>query len=183
MRKPKITCFCYKKFFDIYVSNVSLSTDLLLSTAEAFLCQKTVVLAEAYENRIRALSSIGKSMGIAEAVSLFPVPRFSAVCSKAELHSLFCRAEANDFDGVFIAGINKSVTPNEFIAHTANAMEKDGISDVSISVNFPENQMVLSFLRKKYDVGSVKEKIRSMIEQTKLKHDSEPDILSQGVDQ
>ena len=88
MRKPKVTCFRYKRHNDIYVSNVSFSTDALLSMLDVFSEQKIMILIESDENNIRTVSSIGKSIGIAEMVSDSPVPRFSASCNKTELHCL-----------------------------------------------------------------------------------------------
>ena len=44
MRKPKVACFRYKRHNDVYVSNVSFSTDVLLSMLDAFLEQKIIVL-------------------------------------------------------------------------------------------------------------------------------------------
>ena len=166
MRKPKVACFRYKRHNDVYVSNVSFSTDVLLSMLDAFLEQKIIVLIESDENTIQTLSSIGKSVGIVEVVSQFPVPRFSASCNKTELHCLFNQVNVNDFEGAFIASINNGIIPNELIcsiAHTASSMVKCGMSDISLSINFHENQMVISFAKEKYEVMSIKDKICSIL--------------------
>ena len=166
MRKPKVACFRYKRHNDVYVSNVSFSTDVLLSMFDAFLEQKIIVLIESDENTIQTLSSIGKSVGIVEVVSHFPVPRFSASCNKTELHCLFNQVNVNDFEGAFIASINNGIIPNELIcsiAHTASSMVKCGMSDISLSINFRENQMVISFAKEKYEVMSIKDKICSIL--------------------
>lgn len=165
MRKPKVACFRYKRHNDIYVSNVSFSNDVLLSMLDAFPDQKIIVLIESDENNIQTLSSIGKSIGIAEVVSHFPVPRFSATCNKMELYCLFNQVNVNDFEGAFIASINNSIIPNELIcsiAHTASSMVKCGMSDISLSINFLENQMVISFTKEKYEVMSIKDRIYSI---------------------
>lgn len=165
MRKPKVACFRYKRHNDIYVSNVSFSTDVLLSMIDTFPDQKMIVLIEADENNIQTLSSTGKSIGIAEVVSHFPVPRFSAACNKVELHCLFNQVNVNDFEGAFIASINNKIIPNELICsivYTARSMVKCGMSDISLSINFPENQMVISFTKEKYEVMSIKDKICSI---------------------
>lgn len=162
MRKIKVTCFRYKRYNDIYVSNVSFSTDALLSMLDVFPDQKIIVLIESDENNIRTVSSIGKSIGIAEVVSNSPVPRFSAVCNKTELHCLFNRVNVNDFEGMFIANTINSIIPNELIsalADAASSVVKDGISDMAISINFPENQMVITFTKEKYELMSIKDKI------------------------
>ena len=166
MRKPKIACFRYKRHDDIYVSNVSFSTDVLLSMLDAFPDQKIVVLIEADENNIQTVSSIGKSIGIAAIVSLSPVPRFSAACNKTELHYLLSQVDVSVFEGMFIADINNSVISNELICsidHTASSMVKCGMSDISLSIHFPENQMVISFAKEKYEEMSIKDKISSII--------------------
>ena len=150
MRKPKVVCFRYKRHNDIYVSNVSFSTNTVLSMLDAFPDQKIIVLIESDENNIQTLSSIGKSIGIAEVVSHFPVPRFSAACNKIELHRLFSQVNVNNFEGAFIASVNSSVIPNELIrsiVDAASSMVKRGMSDISLSINFSENQMVISFVR------------------------------------
>ena len=43
MRKPKVVCFRYKRHNDIYVSNVSFSTNTVLSMLDAFPDQKIIV--------------------------------------------------------------------------------------------------------------------------------------------
>ena len=163
MRRIKVTCFRYKRHNDIYVSNVSFSTDALLSMLDVFPEQKIIILIESDENNIRTVSSIGKSIGIAEVVSNSPVPRFSAACNKTELQCLLNRVNVNDFEGMFLASTINSIIPNELIsalADSANSVVKDGISDISISINFPENQMVITFTKEKYELMSIKDKIR-----------------------
>ena len=162
MRKPKVACFRYKRHNDIYVSNVSFSTDSVLSMLDAFPDQKIIVLIDSDENNIQTLSSIGKRIGIAETVSHSPVPRFSAACSKKELYCLFSQVNVNDFEGAFIASVNNSVVPDELIrsiADAASSMVKRGMSDISLSINFSENQMVISFAKEKYEEMSIKDKI------------------------
>jgi len=81
------------------------------------------------------------------------------------LHCLLNRVNMDDFEGMFIASINNAIIPEEFICsldHTANFMVKNGVSDISISINFPENQMVISFSKEKYEVMSIKDKICSI---------------------
>lgn len=165
MRKPKIACFRHKRHNDIYVSKVSFSTDILLSMLDAFPDQKIIVLIESDENNIRTVSSIGKSVGMAEIVADSPVPRFLATCNKTKLHCLFNRVNVNDFEGMYIASITNSIISNGLIyslVNTANSMVKDGISDMSLSINFPENQMVITFTKEKYEVTSIKDKICSI---------------------
>lgn len=165
MKKHKITCFYYRKYYDIYISNVSFSINILSSILDVFLDQKVIVLIESDENITQRLSSICKSIGISEVVSHSPVPRFSAICNKTELRCLLEQFDVNDFDGAFIASINNTVISNKLIysiANIASSMVKSGASDVSIFIDFSENQMVLSFLKEKHDAISVKYKIRSI---------------------
>ena len=162
MRKIKVACFRYKRHNDIYVSNVSFSTDVLLSMLDVLPGQKIVILIESDENNIRAVSSTGKSIGIVSAVSNFSIPRFSAICNKTELRCLLNRVNVKDFEGMFIANIINSVIPDELISNLAdfaNLVVKNGISDMSFSINFPENQMVITFTKGKYELISMKNKI------------------------
>lgn len=165
MRKPKVACFRYRRHNDVYVSNVSFSTDVLLSILDAFLDQKIIVLIESDANDVQTLSSIGKSIGIAEAMLRSHVSRFSVACNKTELLCLLNRVNIDDFEGMFIASINNDIVPDELICslgHTAKSVVKNGISDISISINFPENQMVISLSKKKYEVMAIKDKICSI---------------------
>ena len=167
MRKPRIACFRYKKHNDVYVSNVSFSTDILLLILDAFPNQKIIVLIESDAKYIQTLSSIGKSIGIAEAMPSAHISRFTVVCNKTELLCLLNRVNMDNFEGMFIASIRNFIISEEFICsldHAASSMVKNGISDISISINFPENQMVISFLKEKYEVISIKDKICSILE-------------------
>ena len=165
MRKPKVAWFHYKRHNDVYVSNVSFSTDVLLSILDAFPDKKIIVLIESDANYVQALSLIGKAIGIAEVMPCSHVPRFLVVCNKMELHCLLNRVSMDDLEGMFIASINNDIIPEEFICsldRTANSLVKNGISDLSFSINFLENQMVISLSKEKYEVMSIKDKIYSI---------------------
>ncbi len=165
MRKPKVTCFRYKRHQDVYVSHVSFSTDILLSIVDAFPDQKIMVLIESDANDVQTLSSISKSIGIAEVMFHSNESRFSVACNKAELLCLLNRVHMDDFEGMFITSISNDMIPDELICsldHTANSMVKDGVSDVSISISFPENQMVISLSKEKHELMSIKDKICSI---------------------
>ena len=165
MRKPKVACFRYKRHNDIYVSNVSFSTDVLLSILDAFPEQKIFVLIESDATYVQTLSSIGKNIGIAEAMPRPYASRFTVVCKKTELLCLLNRTNMDDFEGMFIASISNDFILDKFICsldHTVRSMVKDGISDISISINFPENQIVISLLKEKYAVMSIKDKLCSI---------------------
>lgn len=162
MRKPKVACFRYKRHNDIYVSNVSFSTDVLRSILDAFPEQKIFILIESDATYVQTLSSIGKNIGIAETMPKPYASRFTAVCKKAELLCMLNRANMDDFEGMFIASISNDIMLHRFIYsldHTVQSMVKDGISDISLSINFPENQMVISLLKEKYAVMSIKDKL------------------------
>ncbi len=162
MSKPKITCFRYKRHNDVYVSNVTFSTNELLSIFDIFPEQKVIVLIESDANYTQILASIGKSIGIAAVMPRTHASRFIVVCSKTELLSLLNQADMDDFEGLFIASINKDIISDEFMCSlesTASSMVKDGISDISISINFPENQMIISLIKEKYSLMPVKNKI------------------------
>lgn len=164
MKKPKVACFHYRKHNDVYVSNVSFSTDVLLSIIDAFPDKKIIVLIEADANYVQTLSLIGKSIEIAEIMPCSHIPRFSMVCDKMKLHYFLNQVNMDNLEGMFIASINNDIIPEEFIRsldHTANSIVKNGISDISISADFPENQMVISLSKEKYEVISIKDKICS----------------------
>lgn len=155
MRKPKVACFRYRRHNDIYVSNVSISSDVLLPILDAFPDKKIIVLIEADENYVQTISSIGKNIGIAEPMPRSHMLRFLAACEKMELHYLLNQANMDILEGMFIASINDDVVPDEVICsfdHIASSMVKNGISDISISIDFPENQMLISLTKEKYEV-------------------------------
>lgn len=165
MRKPKVVCFRYKRHCDVYVSSVPFTTDGLRSILDVFPNKSIIILIETDTNYVQTLSSIGKSIGMTEVIPRSPVPRFSAACSKMELRCLLNRVNMDDFEGMFIASVNNDIIPDEIICsldHIASSMVKDGISDISISINFSENQMVISLSKEQYKVMSIKEKILSI---------------------
>ena len=165
MRKPKIECFRYKRYNDIYVSNVFFSTDALLSMLDVFQNKDIIILIESDENSVQKLLLCGKNIGVEGIVTSSPAPRFSAVCNKMDMHYLLEAVNVNDIEGAFIADINNSAASSELvysIADMARFMVKRGMSDISLSINFPENQMVISLDKKKYDVKFIKDKAYSI---------------------
>lgn len=162
MSKLKITCFRYKRYNDIYVSNVTFSYDKLLSISDIFPDSKVIVLIESDANYTPILLSIGESIGIATAMFCAHASRYIVVCNIKELLCLLFQANIADFEGLFIANINKDIISDEFMSsleYTASSLIKKGISDISISINFPENQMIISLNKEKYSVMSIKDKI------------------------
>ena len=102
---------------------------------------------------------------MAEVLPHSPVPRFSAACSKMELRYLLNRVNMDDFEGMFFASVNNDIIPDEVICsldHTASSMVKEGTSDISIDIHFPENEMVISLSKEKYKAMPIKEKICSI---------------------
>lgn len=163
MRKPKISCYYYKRVGDIYVSDVSFSTDILLSLLDFFPDQKIIFLIDA-SDCIQTLSAIGKSIGIAGVMPGSHTSSFAAVCHKTELHCLLSRVDIDDFEGIFMAGINNSIAAEALLPsldHTASSMVKDGISDTAISISFSKNTMVLSLSKERYKAMPIKDKIRT----------------------
>lgn len=165
MRKPKINCFRYRHHNDIYVSNVTFSSDELLAIMDILPCQKVIVLIELDANYAQVLSSIGKSIGIQAVMPHSSSSRLTLACSITELQRLLCRANMDDFEGLFIASINENIISDEFmhsLDYAASSMVKNGISDISITINFAENQMVISLINGKYARGYIKDKICSI---------------------
>lgn len=85
MRKPKVVCFRYKRHCDVYVSSVPFTADGLRSILDVFPNQRIIVLIETDATYVQTLSSIGKSIGMAEVIPRSPAPRFLACCYKMEL--------------------------------------------------------------------------------------------------
>lgn len=165
MRKPKVTCFRYKRYNDVYVSNMSFSTNVLLPILDVFPDKKIIVLIESDTNYVQTLSLIGKSIGMAEVMPHSHVPRFSVACNKTELYCLLNQVDIENFEGMFIASINNDIILEELICsldHTASSMVKNGMSDISVSIHFPENQMVISLSKEKYEDMSIKNKFHSI---------------------
>ena len=165
MRKTKVACFCYKRHCDVYVSNVSFASDGLQSLLDVFPSKSIIIMVETDANYVQTLSSIGKSIGMAEVIPRSPVPRFLACCYKMELCCLLSQVNIDDLEGIFIASVNNDIIPDEVICsldHTASSMVKDGISDISVSIHFPENEMVISLSKEQYKVMSIKDKIYSI---------------------
>lgn len=165
MRKPKVTCFRYRRHNDVYVSNVFFSTEALLSILDAFPDKKMIVLIEADANYVHTLSLMGKSIGIVELMSRSHIPRFLAACEKTELHCLLDQVDTDRLEGMFIASINGDTSSEEFICnldHITNSIVKNRMSDISLSIEFPENQMVITLSKEKYEMMSIKDKICSI---------------------
>lgn len=78
---------------------------------------------------------------------------------------MLSQVNMDDLEGMFIASVNNDIIPDEVICsldHIASSMVKDGISDISISIHFPENEMVISLPKEQYKVMSMKVKICSI---------------------
>lgn len=169
MIKTKINCFYYMRHNDVYVSNVIFSNDKLLSLLNIFFDGKVFVLIELDLNCVQTLSLICKTIGITDVKSNNKESRFIMVCSKAELLLLLKQTNMNCIEGIFVANINKEIVLSEYmqsLEYTTNSMVKKGSFDISISINFPENQMVISSRKGKYNVAYIKETIRRWLGQS-----------------
>lgn len=166
MRKPIISSFRYKRYIDVYVRNVSLSTGELLSILNIFPDQKVMVLIESDEDYIQTILTTGKIVGIEKIALRLQASRIIAVCNKTELGFLLNRTNIDNFEGLFIASMHNDIIADDLtysLECTASSMVKDGISDISISIDFPENQIVLSLLKEKYGKMSINDNLRNIL--------------------
>lgn len=165
MRKTKITCFGYKNYNDIYISNALFSMHGLISVLDIFPDKKVIVLIESGENSGSILSLISESIRTDVIIFHTQTSSIILVCNKTELFCLINKVKIADFDGLFVASMNKDIVLDQFIhslEYMASSMVKNEISDISLSINFLENEMVVSLNKTKYKVKSIKDIISSI---------------------
>lgn len=166
MNKLKISCFPYKRHDDIYVSRVTFSYDKLLSMLDILPDQKVIALIESDVNFTSIISLTDEGIQIVESMPRLHSFRYTVICSKAELICLLNQANVIDFEGLFIASVSQDTISDEFmhsLEHKASSMVKNGISDISISVNFPENEVIISVIKAKYSSKSIKDAISNIL--------------------
>ena len=163
MNKSKITCFHYKKYDDIYVDNVKFTLDKLLLVLNIFPNEKVIALIDSDIDFSTILSSIGENvqMSIVSNTNF----GFIAICNKKELSLIFKHTDIHDLEGLFIADFNKDVIFKEVVPsleNIASSMVKKNIADISLSVNFTENEMIISLSKSRYSVSLIKDIVRSI---------------------
>ena len=161
MSKLKVKCFYYKDYTDIYVSNVYLSVDKILSILDIFQNQQVIVLIESDENYTSSLSMMGKSLGMRMILHSHK-SRLIIACSIMDLFCLLRKVTVNAIEGMFIANINADSISDErmnSLEEKASRVVKDKISGMSLSINFPENEMIVSLVGSKNEVASMKDEI------------------------
>lgn len=169
MSTPKISCFHYKKYNDIYVNNIRFSVDKLLLVLGIFPDnKKVVVLIESGIEYIQALLSICKSIGITTSM-LYLQDSVLLICKKTELFCLLKQINLDDVDGLFVTNPeNESTYISDELINTIKykvcTIVRDGFSDISISINFAENEMVISLQKKKFITETVQETISSILQ-------------------
>lgn len=158
MKMPKISYFRYKQYNDVYVTNFSVSADMLMSMLNSFSGQRIFALIESDADSIKKLSAISKCIGITEVVRYSHTERYAFTCNKTDLHYLISNMNLADLDGMFIANIHSDIVPDRFtvsLDHITNTMVKKGLADVVFFVHFPENQMIISARKNVYSVKQI----------------------------
>ena len=162
MKKTKISCFRYRKYNDIYVSNVSFSSDSLLSILDSLPSDNIIFLIESDVSYLKTLSYVVKELLSKEVMFRFSSSCFTMICNKELLIRFVKLVNIENCDGMFIANVKNDVISDKFfnsIIHEATYMVKNLMSDISISINFPENQMIISLSKEKYEIMSIKDRI------------------------
>lgn len=167
LSKPKISCFRYKMNYDVYVNKVDFSSDQLLSILDVLPNKKVVAIIESDVNFQTALLSLGESIQAKVESHFISASRLILTCSKDKLLSALSHTNIGDLEGLYIASIIEDNKLDEFahsIEDQASSMVKNGIADISFSINFSENEMIISLAKAKYSVTSIIDVIRSVFE-------------------
>lgn len=160
MRKPKITCFRYKNYHDIRVYHASFSADVLISLLGLVPDGKVIALIASDMDIGTIVSSLGKGIQIYRGTYYADTMMFA--CTKRDLLSLLHQVDIAELDDLFVASVKDDAISDDFmhsLEHSASAIVRTGISDISVSVVFPENEMVISFSKAKYAVKSMKDEL------------------------
>lgn len=163
MRKPKITCFQYKNYYDIRVYHASFSADALMSLVDLLPEEKVIVLIASDMDIGTIVSSLGKSIQIYRGTTYDDTMMF--VCNKRDLLSLLHQVDIAELDDLFVASVKNDVISDELmhsLEHSASAIVRIGISEMSVAVVFSENEMIISSSKTKYAVKSMKDEIRNI---------------------
>ena len=163
MSRPKITCFRYKHYDDIYIDGLTFPNDKLLAVLTLIPEQKVIALIEA-EVDLSPLISMG--CADIQIVAVSPSDyKYAVYCNKIELCDMLSQYGSDNYVELFVAGISKAIIPNELLSsleYTANSLVKDRVSGMAIYVDFPENQMVISMAKGKYTPSFIKQEIHSI---------------------
>lgn len=159
MRKIKISCFCFKKYADLYVNKINFSTDRWLHLFDIFQQINVIVLVEADEETTSELASAGRKQK-----KNFRIYRedFVVACNTKELGDLFSEIDTSSFDGMFIVSNERAELSDKVIENIKSGIGfavKNGEADISCTINFPENEMAVSLSKERYNLTSVKKQI------------------------
>lgn len=162
MRRPKITCYRYKNYTDIYISNVFISIKKLLSVFDILPDGTMIALIDLGVESNHKLSIVAKE--ISEMIYIPNETRIIVICDKSNLLYLLGKTTSLDVDGMFIADGHSNTVTDELIyslEYNASRMVKKGNADMSFSIDFLENQMIVSIRNGKHTLQSIKDKIYS----------------------
>lgn len=161
MIKPRVTCFRYKKYTDIYFDNVAFSTKRLAELLEIFSGQTLIAIVETDIDLYPWLPLIGKSVRTNVSIENTPITSITMIIDAEELIQLigyipYC------FEGLFVANISDNSHFEKLlfsVKSMATSLVKSGVSYMSVSVNIPENEIVVSIDNAQYNKSHVKDKI------------------------
>lgn len=137
----------------------------VLSVLDIFPDKKVIALIELGENSDSMLSLMEESIRTDAIIFHTQTSRIILICNKTELFCLINKAKIADFEGLFVASMNIDIVSEQFIyslEYMASSMVKNGICDISLSINFLENEMVVSLDKTKYKAKSIKDIISSI---------------------
>lgn len=162
MIKPRVTCFRHKKYTDIYFDNVAFSTKRLIELLEIFSNQTLIAIIETDMDLCPWLHLPGKSARINVSITNTPITSIVMIVDAAELIQLIDYVPYCCFEGLFVANVSDNSHFEELLSSvksTATLLVKSGMSYMSVSINVPENEMVVSIDKTQYNESHVKDKI------------------------
>ena len=165
MKKLKLNCWRYRHYTDIYIYHTSPDLSKLLSILHCFFDQQLILILELHDEiNFTAMGSITQD------AKIFHISRNRCIvfCNQDKFMTMLHLIGIHVIEELFIANLNHN-EPSEnlinFLKYSAAFIVKKGISDIALSIRFPEKEMIISFSKERYSDIFVKNAITGLLKE------------------
>lgn len=168
MSKPKIRYFRYKSNTDVYISNMVLPIASIKKIAHLFFEKEMIVIIDTEEDIFSALSQFNERVrkAILDVSTIEPPIRSLAIAiNQADFDDLIDQLFEYHIEGVFLADFIDGINIQELLLKVkiiAPSMVKREIASVTVSINMPENELIVS-VGSTQDLVLIEDKIQAAL--------------------
>lgn len=163
--KPSISSSQNKNYNEICINNANTSISHIKALFELLPDGNTVAYIEPATAFCKLISEISTRVPTAQILPVKDISGFVILCKKQELNNMFLQSDIDNLAGLFVADLKNGTLTAEMLNdfhHYASSLIHNSISNISVSVNFESNAIIICAEKERYKSQALKEMLSDL---------------------